>query len=375
MFRLNKLLLSLITIEIVYGGGGRLLDGLGVPPLRYALFFLALSLFILNFICFVAKVTYKKFILILSIILLPVYGALVGVVSDNNISSIMFDVQPFMYIMILPFLCFMDERLTNWTTKFFINTVKVYSVLVSIMYILYIALLKAGLINFNYIYSILSETSEFFFRPSGAFFAKSFFFLGIGAIFFFCERKTKLFMLTMVALILTETRGVFLFSCVAIMIANLKINSIAKNTAFILFVVTAGIAMIIIVGERGGDSDSVRINDFAYVMSNITDISTLFGKGFGAYIGDRSRIEVVPLEIFYKTGIVGIVISLIPVVVFSIKSLFGKVSTTSIQIVCALIFGVGVSITNPFIYTPMGIYVIAMAINESCRVNDKPSTT
>lgn len=370
MNKINKTLITLLIIEIIFGGGGRLLDPLGIPPLRYVLFGAALAMFMLNALTMSTVLGRNTAITIIMIIGLPIYGAFLGAANGNLTSDIAFDLQPFAYMLILLYVCTQNEAITNYSVGYFIRVTKLFSVIASSLYILYIVLLKAGMVNFPSFYSTLSLTSEFFFRPSGAFFAKSFFFIGIGAIFFFVEKRYFLFLLTVSALFLTETRGVFLFAGVAMMIASLRINGAVKNALYLGVAVAAGFALMVIVGDRAGDSDSVRLNDFEFILKQMGGFYAVFGHGFGAQILDRGRIEVVPLELLYKTGVVGIILSIAPLFSLSVNALTKSFTTKQLQIVCALIFSAGVSITNPFLYTPMGIFVIAIAINsnKSARV-------
>ena len=69
-----------------------------------------------------------------------------------------------------------------------------------------------------------------------------------------------------------------------------------------------------------------------------------------------------PLEIFYKMGILGILISLIPFIKIIFDNLLIENSILKVQIACSLIFALLVSLTNPFIYTPMGIYLISISL-------------
>ncbi|QRG77529.1 oligosaccharide repeat unit polymerase [Citrobacter sp. R56] len=365
MNKTNKFYITLIIIEIVFGGGGRLLDPLGIPPLRYVLFAAALALFILNVLTMNSSLGRSTAITMIMLVGLPIYGAFVGTVNGNLTSDIAFDLQPFAYMLISLYVCTQSEIITSYSVECFIKTTKIFSIIASSLYIFYIVMLKAGMVNFPSFYSTLSLTSEFFFRPSGAFFAKSFFFIGIGAIFFFIEKRYFLFLLSISALFLTETRGVFLFAGISMMIASLRINGAVKNALYIGIAVAAGFALMVVVGDRAGDSDSVRINDFEFIIKEMNGLYSVFGHGFGSQILDRGRIEVVPLELLYKTGLIGIILSIFPLFLLSIRTLIKKFTTRQLQIVCALIFSAGVSITNPFLYTPMGIFVIAMAINSN----------
>ncbi|WP_347113482.1 oligosaccharide repeat unit polymerase [Leclercia sp. S52] len=365
MNQINKIFITLLTIEIVVGGGGRLLDPFNLPPLRYFLFAIAIFIFALNLVSLNARFKNGSLVTILMILALPIYGCLIGVLNGNGLSDIAFDLQPYLYIFILFYLCSLNDKLTEHSLTIFISATKIFSVFASVVYICYVLLLKGGVLNFNSLYNSFSLTQEFIFRPSGAFFAKSFFFIGIGALFFFIEKKYFLFVFSMVALFLTETRGVFLFAGIAVLLASLRLNGAMKNAAYIGLALAAGFALMILVGDRAGDSDSVRVNDFNFVIGAMDGLASIFGHGFGTQILDRGRIEVVPLELLYKTGVFGLVLSAIPIVILSLSTLIKSYTIRKLQIVCALIFAAGVSITNPFLYTPMGIFVIAMAINSN----------
>ena len=98
------------------------------------------------------------------------------------------------------------------------------------------------------------------------------------------------------------------------------------------------------VGSRSEDSDSVRFNDLYFYYKNVDLATFLFGRGFGSFILDRLRIEIVPLEILQKTG-------------YFINS-----TKTSLMMSLILFFSITVSITNPFLFTPMGIFIIGVVV-------------
>lgn len=301
------------------------------------------------------------FSIVMVTVLLPVYGVVIGVYLGNKLEDILFDLQPYIYMMMILYLCFNNNAVKEYAVLTFINISKIFALLASFIYIFYMAMLYSGYLNFNAIYSMLSQTGEFFFRPSGAFFSKSFFFIGIGAIIFFCEKKYYSFIFCAFALFLTETRGVFIFTCLAIMLASMKVNTTMKNVLLIALLLIAGAALALFVGSRAGDSDAVRLNDIRYIINNISTFSLIFGEGFGSLISGRSRIEVVPLELLYKVGLFGIILSLTPLFFVMYKSLF-KTTELSLKIGCIALFAAGVSLTNPFLYTPMGIYILGVSI-------------
>ncbi|EFW8659910.1 O13/O129/O135 family O-antigen polymerase, partial [Shigella flexneri] len=88
----------------------------------------------------------------------------------------------------------------------------------------------------------------------------------------------------------------------------------------------------------------------------------LFGRGFGSFILDRLRIEIVPLEILQKTGVIGVFISLVPMLLIFLKGYFLNSTKTSLMMSLILFFSITVSITNPFLFTPMGIFIIGVVV-------------
>ena len=116
------------------------------------------------------------------------------------------------------------------------------------------------------------------------------------------------------------------------------------------------------VGSRSEDSDSVRFNDLFFYYKNVDLATFLFGGGFGSFILDRLRIEIVPLEILQKTGVIGVFTSIIPMLLIFVKGYFLNTTKTSLMMSLILFFSITVSITNPFLFTPMGIFIIGVVV-------------
>ncbi|EEZ9817670.1 O13/O129/O135 family O-antigen polymerase, partial [Escherichia coli O135] len=114
--------------------------------------------------------------------------------------------------------------------------------------------------------------------------------------------------------------------------------------------------------SRSEDSDSVRFNDLYFYYKNVDLATFLFGRGFGSFILDRLRIEIVPLEILQKTGVIGVFISLVPMLLIFVKGYFLNSTKTSLMMSLILFFSITVSITNPFLFTPMGIFIIGVVV-------------
>lgn len=170
MNNINKIFITFLCIELIIGGGGRLLEPLGIFPLRYLLFVFSFILLIFNLVTFNFSITQKCVSLFIWLLLFPFYGFFVGLLAGNKINDILFDVQPYLFMLSLIYLFTLRYTLKVFLCEIFIKIVNAFALYGSLLYISYIILLNFGLLNFNLIYEHLSLTSEFFFRPDGAFF-------------------------------------------------------------------------------------------------------------------------------------------------------------------------------------------------------------
>ncbi|EHF3742060.1 O13/O129/O135 family O-antigen polymerase, partial [Shigella flexneri] len=164
------------------------------------------------------------------------------------------------------------------------------------------------------------------------------------------------------AILLTESRGVLLFTTLSLLLASFKLHKLYLNTIIIILGSVLFIIMLYMVGSRSEDSDSVRFNDLYFYYKNVDLATFLFGRGFGSFILDRLRIEIVPLEILQKTGVIGVFISLVPMLLIFLKGYFLNSTKTSLMMSLILFFSITVSITNPFLFTPMGIFIIGVVV-------------
>ncbi|HCR6290867.1 TPA: O13/O129/O135 family O-antigen polymerase [Shigella flexneri] len=362
MNNINKIFITFLCIELIIGGGGRLLEPLGIFPLRYLLFVFSFILLIFNLVTFNFSITQKCVSLFIWLLLFPFYGFFVGLLAGNKINDILFDVQPYLFMLSLIYLFTLRYTLKVFSCEIFIKIVNAFALYGSLLYISYIILLNFGLLNFNLIYEHLSLTSEFFFRPDGAFFSKSFYFFGVGAIISFVDKKYLKCLIIVLAILLTESRGVLLFTTLSLLLASFKLHKLYLNTIIIILGSVLFIIMLYMVGSRSEDSDSVRFNDLYFYYKNVDLATFLFGRGFGSFILDRLRIEIVPLEILQKTGIIGVFISLVPMLLIFLKGYFLNSTKTSLMMSLILFFSITVSITNPFLFTPMGIFIIGVVV-------------
>ena len=100
--KINKFFIYIVTFEIVFLGGGRLLDliWMHAPSLRYILFGIAVILAFLNFLClnFVNK---KSIYWLVVLFAFPLCGTIVGALNFNETYRIWLDLRPMLYVFIL----------------------------------------------------------------------------------------------------------------------------------------------------------------------------------------------------------------------------------------------------------------------------------
>ena len=111
--------------------------------------------------------------------------------------------------------------------------------------------------------------------------------------------------------------------------------------------------------EDVGESDSARFNAINYVLDSSNFTTALFGNGWGSLIYNRERIEIVFIEIFYKTGFLGLISSLSFLFYAFMKAADSHFRNVYFFIV---LFMYLVSLTNPFVFTPMGIVTLAVCM-------------
>lgn len=320
MNNINKIFITFLCIELIIGGGGRLLEPLGIFPLRYLLFVFSFILLIFNLVTFNFSITQKCVSLFIWLLLFPFYGFFVGLLAGNKINDILFDVQPYLFMLSLIYLFTLRYTLKVFSCEIFIKIVNAFALYGSLLYISYIILLNFGLLNFNLIYEHLSLTSEFFFVPMGLFPNPSTFWCRCD--YQFCRQKYLKCLIIVLAILLTESRGVLLFTTLSLLLASFKLHKLYLNTIIIILGSVLFIIMLYMVGSRSEDSDSVRFNDLYFYYKNVDLATFLFGRGFGSFILDRLRIEIVPLEILQKTGVIGVFISLVPMLLIFLKGYF-----------------------------------------------------
>ena len=95
-----------------------------------------------------------------------------------------------------------------------------------------------------------------------------------------------------------------------------------KQIAFVFFLISPAVfyflylitLKILFLREDVGDSNVVRFKDLEFLLNIDNIFQAFFGHGWGAEIRDRAKLENVFMEIFYKSGILGLLSSFVIVI-------------------------------------------------------------
>lgn len=354
--------LYLLFFEIALGGGGKLF-AYSFFSLRYVLFFF--SVFLMLFLFKKIKVSIEEFLLFTFGIFFVFLGLFSGLFRHNDLKLILFDVQPFLYFIVF-FLLISRIFETSKILNIFKKMTIVSALIMSSVYILLQLLFKLGLFSPKTFYTMFATSSEIFFRGlDGVFFFKGFYFIAIAAIFSIFYRRYFLFLFFILAIFLNETRGLLISTLfVSMMIFYFNSNKTYKIFLISLlpFILLGGYTVVnFVLGLREdvGESDSARFDAINYVLDSSTFTTALFGNGWGSLIYNRERIEIVFIEVFYKTGFLGLISSLSFLFYAFMKAADSNFRNVYFFIV---LFMYLVSLTNPFVFTPMGIVTLAVCM-------------
>lgn len=376
IFKLSKLYLLILLIEIFLGGAGRLIT-IGPLTLRMYLFIggmiiTVLLIFIGYRLSSLSKVVISCFTMIyLSAILL-------GLSNNADITLLLADAKmaSFFYIYPLFDLVIREDLIINRI----VILLKASSVLMAISYLTTILLLYFGVINLKELYETLSKeeyADEFGFRgvENVAFIYKGFAYMCMGFFFHFFSTKSLLNILStiliLIAIVATLTRG-FVLTTLIILLPYIIIKLIGDRKFMILLISMISLFCILIIvtpvffetlGDKS-DSDIIREKQLVEVADRVSLRSTLIGHGYGIGVPIREgHFEMTYLEIFHKQGIIGLlfwfgILGLIIQLYFKNK----KYLTYSNNFICAILFLYIQSASNPFLVNSIGLTMIFLTV-------------
>lgn len=380
---LKKILGVFIFGEIFLLGSGQLIllsGGFSLKMFNYGLMLL-FSFFVLISNRFASKDILQ---------LLGVYAGtiLIGIfmsILNNGLDKLSEDLSPLFYFFTL---LFFDQYISRKEDIFFIRKLLLFSALLMAgIYIVYIGMIKAGVLNFDMVYLLAGEKSDIMFRGTeGAFFYKGFLYLVIGMVFYIAKGKMLSWQvgLLLLAVYFTQTRGFLIIAvCACIFyifywlythrfLVPIKYLIICLSVfAVISFYATIWYESFVGVDRSAGDA--VRVQTIQEVMQQITFLSFWVGHGFGIGVPIRPiHMEMSYLEIFHKQGIIGLLFW--GYLLFKFFVLFVRIPVERKCIGLPFLLSAIViyiqSLFNPFLNNPIGMAFILISYVSLKRIGE-----
>lgn len=304
--------MMIFVFDMYLFGGGRVVEIFSIT-LRMILFSVALLLAAVVF--FKNKlISHTALWCLLAFIVVILYSSLISSIYGNfSVGS----TSGYLFVLVVVFFyCFRDRAY-----YFIENTISFSSVLMSVSYLLFLTLAFLGKISFLDIYNYIPE-SELFLRGQEGFVYKGFLYILIGALYFVIVDRYKpiwrflFFLICVVAITATLTRGFMLSLLIVI-----SIYYIFESKSLILrfFVIAVFVSLPVLIFTflpelifREG-SDSTRINDIHEFLRFIDSggINLLLGNGISSYLGDRPAVENAYMDMWFRFGLLGLLLLLL----------------------------------------------------------------
>lgn len=360
------MLAELLALEMSLGGGGQLLNFDGIT-LRYAI--VATAIFVGFYRVMDGMKIPNVFCVVMLIILLFVTsGIFVGLINGHPVSDVITAASQFAIWIIYPYL--IVSLSVNNINK--IDNIFVYSGLfLAVLYITYQIACFFDIVDPFAFFQIARDSSEFFFRGNQYFFYKGFVYFAVSAVLInsmWKEKRDTAILILFSATALMAMRG-FIAALMLAIFYNLYMLDQRKRMLLMALVgiVAIGVAFYYVPGSIDGfeaireASDNYRANDLNTVVENVGFVNLLLGDGFGSRVNDRLFLENSYVDIFVKTGVIGLLLYLSAIFIPFISALrkYRSISCNrSVAYFTVVVFLLLVSLTNPFINNTIGIFLI-----------------
>ena len=344
-------LFVLVIFELIIGGGGRIFT-LGSITLRMILFIFMLLLSIRELLkSGVNRLIATNVIIWLSLVLLFV---LVGLVNGASIGLIFTDLKPISYFLVLPFFytVLKDEKDVS---DIIVRALKFGGLGMALAFVFFFLLVFFGYVDIKQVYIKLANSSEFFFKGDYSFYYKGFVFLPIVFSIYFSEKKYIISIVVMAAIILSQTRALYILTVMGLWIFNQN-----KLRNFIILS-SLGLLVLLFFGDNvaliftNHQSDSYRWAQITEVWRSMDVLSLFIGNGFG--VGTMSRpvhMEIAYLEIIHKLGVFGLFYYLILALIVVINTVTGSHRNVRIIGSAGVLIFIQ-SFFNSYILNPIGV--------------------
>lgn len=373
IIRYEKLLLVTVLLELFLGGNGYLTEIAGVR-LRVILYVICLLWAALRLLTSCNLGLPKQVWALLFLFAgTTTIGIMLGLANENGVEPISAELKALLYFPMILF--FAVAIRDNNDIALVSRLIVLCGVIQALAYLSLLALMHSGTISYSTVYLFLKQSDEFVFRHNPddvyfvGFFYKGAFHMCVAALFLLLDpvRKNRyLAALVLVAISFTLTRGIMAALIISLMLA---IFFMPKRRWVATLVALGAVVTITLSFTDGFDyvrrptSDEIRLADLSTFGSELDASMLIFGKGMGAAIGGRDRIEMTYLEILYKQGIIGL--SLWIAVLFTNLSAFSRLSTPYRQhalVFClATLYVFLATATNTFLTGSIGMSVVLLS--------------
>jgi hypothetical protein len=344
----EKILLVAVLLDLALGGNGYLVK-IGSFRVREILFAFCIPWALLRLtIVRPVRLDPKVWALFGLFVAVTAFGAALGYFNGSRSGVITAELKPLSYFPMLFFFLVSIQSRADLTLV--ARILVVCGILLSFLYLLLLLCAKIGLVGYSSIFNFLHVSDEFIFRhtfdnqaPFVGFFYKGAFYICIAALFLIFDpfRITKILAaVTVVAVAMTLTRGLC-FSLAGCILAGAVLNRNWRRAPLL-----AGLAILLLsvylFAQRAEQNlvfvevppntaqanrpvlpkrlpadqsvfqlrqtDADRTSDIRFIVSKIDASMLATGRGLGAPIRDRDRIELTYFEILYKQGIPGLLV-------------------------------------------------------------------
>jgi O-antigen ligase len=371
--RFGRPLLMVVLIELLLGGNGYLTQIAGIR-LRVLLFIVCMTWVVVRLSSdSPARMSRTVWRLVALYLMATSTGILVGLVYGNSVLAIAAELKALLYFpMILFFaLAIRDLQDVALVSKFIV----VCGLIQAAVYMALMLSVHSGLVGYSTVYLMLRESDEFIFRHNPekeifhGFFYKGAFHLSVSSLFLLLDPVRKNFKcaaLTIGALALTLTRGL-----IAAFLLSLFLGfALLRRNRLIAFLGLIGsLALLALIAHMYGalmrpESDAVRLADFHFIGGTLDPWMSFFGRGMGAPIGERERIEMTYLEVFYKQGVVGLTpwIAVLIVIFRAYRNISRTLKPHAIAFVLAAIYVYLATATNTFLTGSIGMSIVLLSM-------------
>lgn len=371
--------LTVVLLELMLGGTGRLVEFTSFLTLRMCLFLIYMCLIIV-YLLIKRTLPVEVVVIIVFFLVLNILSSIVGYAGGAVSADIFEDVKPLLNTFLICYLAFSVKTAAD--IRYLINLLKISAVLLTVFHlVLYCIFLKYSDIAILYsaINSAESNNTVFLFKGDSGFVNYTGdIYLCVGFIVW--EQYTKngwvkvlVLALITIAIVLTGTRGLIIALAAVYFVKWLILKFNYKSLLYLAFGVMIVSGVYLNIKDNIGDkveSDETRYEQIDEVKEMVTPLSFVVGHGYGIGVPVRPiHMEISFLEIFHKQGIIGLAYY-VTVLFIAYRAYKRSQRENSIGFYMSVLFIFFVSTTNPYVNHPLGITVIAIAIVSMLKLHE-----